>query len=690
MNNHLKYQPHVDGLRALAVALVILCHLNLASLAGGFVGVDVFFVISGYLISKLIIGELQRTGDFQFAQFYLRRARRILPALLVTCAWTLALAALLFSPQHLDEAGASALHAVASLSNVYFWLTSDYFALASETQPFLHTWSLSVEEQFYLIWPLLLLLAWRGWRLKGVACAITFAFLISLLLSVTFTDVSFLDLERLPEWLRGLFLDGNSLTYYLTPFRVFEFAAGAAVIALEKQRTAVWVSNVCALAGGLLIAWAALCFDAKTPFPHYNALVPVLGTVLLIAYAPQSFLLPILSNRLACALGKLSYSLYLTHWPVIVFYGYVFGSAFSGLDLAVMLAITFLLAYGTYRWVETPFRQLKQNNVGFLFGLFASATAVMLLGSNIWATNGWIWRLEGDVQKMARGFESREEVDRLYAGGSNCPYVYEKGYGPFCQTNPQAKKHVWLMGDSHARHLAYGLARVYPNINFKFYKNNCRFNTVDFCYDINAGVIDVVRENKDRILARLQQDDSPVIIAQTWISPRARYLQAAGLPPIDLMTTAEHVQFVRENLDQVAKALRVKNPGRRIIVFGDVPRPRLSGGASPIDCLLYPLDFMREGCASATIAAQDPRRVFNQELAALYPKTTAEDIIFINPFEVMCEGERCLNIRDSSEPLYTDSSHLSTWGSRYLIQGHYAKLRYGLRDFLAEKNYYAK
>ncbi|WP_447742074.1 acyltransferase family protein [Pseudomonas laurentiana] len=690
MNNCLKYQPHVDGLRALAVALVIFCHLNLASFAGGFVGVDVFFVISGYLISKLIIGELQRTGDFKFAQFYLRRARRILPALLVTCAWTLTVATLLFSPQHLDEAGASALHAVASLSNIYFWLTSDYFALASETQPFLHTWSLSVEEQFYLIWPLLLLLTWRVWRLKGVICSITVAFLVSLTLSVMFTDISFLSLERLPGWLRGLFLDGNSLSYYLTPFRVFEFAAGSAVIALEKKPVAVWASNLCALTGGLLIVWTALCFDARTPFPHYNALLPVVGTMLLITYAPQSLFRHVLANRVACAVGKLSYSLYLTHWPVIVFYGYVFGSSFSGADIAVILAITFTLSYGTYRVVETPFRQLTKNNVGFLFGLFASTTVIMLVSSNIWATNGWIWRLDADVQKMARGFEDRGEIDRLYSGSSNCPYEYEKGYGPFCQTNPNAKKHVWLVGDSHARHLAYGLARAYPDVNFKFYKNNCRFDTIDLCYEIDAGVIDVARENKARIISRLQQDDSPVIIAQTWIQSPVRYLQANGRPAIDLATTAEHVKFVRNNLEKVERALKIKNPGRRIIVFGDVPRPRLLGAASPIDCLLYPLDIMRQDCSSATIPAHDQHRQFNQQLAALYPKITSEDTIFINPFDVMCEGERCLNIREMSKPLYTDSSHLSSWGSQYLIQGQYNKLRYGLRDFMAEKNYYAK
>lgn len=690
MNNYLKYQPHVDGLRALAVALVILCHLNLTSFTGGFVGVDVFFVISGYLISKLIIGELQHTGDFKFAQFYLRRARRILPALLVTCAVALTVAALLFSPQHLDEAGASALHAVASLSNIYFWLTSDYFALASEIQPFLHTWSLSVEEQFYLVWPLLLLLAWRWWRLKGVICSVTVAFLASLSLSVMFTDVSFLSLERLPEWLRGLFLDGNSLTYYLTPFRVFEFAAGSAIIAFEKKPAPVWASNLCALAGGLLIFWAALCFDARTPFPHYNALLPVVGTMLLIAYAPQSLLRYVLSNRLACAVGKLSYSLYLTHWPVIVFYSYVFGSSFSGGDIAVILVLTFTLSYGLYRWVETPFRHLKENNVNFLFGLFASTTVIMLLSSNIWATNGWVWRLEGDIQQMAHGFADRKEIDRLYSGSSNCPYEYEKGYGPFCQTNPNAKKHVWLIGDSHARHLAYGLARVYPDVNFKFYKNNCRFDTIDLCYEIDTGAIDVARKNKARIISRLQQDDSPVIIAQTWIQSPVKYLQTGGRPPVEFATTAEHVKFVRKNLEKVENALKIKNPGRRIIVFGDVPRPRLLGAASPIDCLLYPLDFMRQGCSFATIPPNDQRRQFNQQLAALYRKVTTEDIIFINPFDAMCESERCLNIQDASKPLYTDNSHLSSWGSQYLIQGQYNKLRYGLRDFMAEKNYYAK
>ncbi len=689
MNNSLKYQPHVDGLRTLAVALVILCHLNIAQFSGGYVGVDVFFVISGYLISKLIVRELQGSNDFCFVHFYLRRARRILPALLFTCVWTLLVASLLFSPHHLDEAGASALHAVASLSNVYFWLTSDYFALSSETQPFLHTWSLAVEEQFYLFWPLFLLMAWRVGSLKAVAFCIALAFISSLFLSIAFTDISSLNLERFPVWLRDLFLDGNSLTYYLTPFRVFEFAAGAAIIALEKKPLSRLLSNLAAMLGAVMVIYAALQFDARTPFPHYNALIPVLGTVLLIVYAPRSFLYPLLSNRIATGLGKLSYSLYLVHWPVIVFYGYLYGNHIAGLNMAYLLAIILVLSYCTYRLVETPFRHPKGKNDGFLFGLSASAMLLMLLSANIWATSGWFWRLDAGVREKSQAFQSREEIDRLYAGSSNCPYLYEKGYGPICQTNPNARKHVWLMGDSHARHLAYGLAQLFPEVNFKFYKNNCRFDTLDLCYDINPSIINIHRQHKANIVERLKKDDSPIIIAQTWIQPRTIYLPANGGEPIVLTNTVSHARFVRENLDKLVKELKVSNPGRRIIVFGDVPRPRLPASASPIDCLLYPLDFMRQGCASTTIGPEDQRRQFNEQLASFYSRSNLEDILFVNPFDVLCQGYECRNVLDESLPVYTDNSHLSSWGSQFLMRGLYSKLRYGLRDYLAEKNYYA-
>lgn len=689
MKSSLNYQPHVDGLRTVAVALVILCHLNIVQFSGGYVGVDVFFVISGYLISKLIISELEHSNDFRFSHFYVRRARRILPALLFTCAWTLVISALLFSPHHFDAAGASALHAVASLSNVYFWLTSDYFALANETQPFLHTWSLAVEEQFYLFWPLFLLFAWRVKGLKTVAWFIVLAFVISLLLSVIFTDARFLNLAVFPAWLRDLFLDGNSLTYYLTPFRVFEFAAGAAIIALEKKRPAPWLASLASVLGVVMVIYAALHFDATTPFPHYNALLPVIGTVLLITYTPGSVIYPVLSNRVATGLGKLSYSLYLVHWPVIVFYGYVYGGVFSVLDIVFILVITLFVAYLTYILVETPLRHPQGQNVGFLFGIFAGTTFLMLMSANIWATNGWFWRLDEGIQEKAQVFKNRAEVDIRYAGGSNCPYVYEKGYGPLCQTNPNSRKHVWLMGDSHARHLAFGLAQVFPDINFKFYKNNCRFDTVELCYDISPGIIDTHRRHKANIIERLKQDDSPIIIAQTWIQPQAKYLPANGGEPIVLKTTTDHALFVRDNIDQLIKVLKASNPGRRIIVFGDVPRPRLPASASPIDCLLYPLEVMRKGCSSTTIGADDQRRQFNDQLSKFYSKVNLEDILFINPFDVFCKGLECENMLDGNQPIYTDNSHLSTWGSKFLIQGHYSKLRYGLRDYLAEKNYYA-
>ncbi|CDM40278.1 acyltransferase family protein [Ectopseudomonas oleovorans] len=690
MKKVLGYQPHVDGLRALAVALVILCHLNIVQFSGGYVGVDVFFVISGYLISKLIVIELATTSKFRFAHFYLRRARRILPALFFTCAWILVVAAFLFSPHHFDEAGASALHAIASLSNVYFWLTSDYFALSSETQPLLHTWSLAVEEQFYLFWPLLLLVAWRLNGLKMIVCCVVLAFLFSLFLSVTFSDVGSLSLMSFPAWLRDLFLDGNSLTYYLTPFRVFEFAAGAAVIVLQERRLAPWLANLATLLGGGMVLYAAMQFDSNTLFPHYNALVPVVGTVLLIAYVPSSQLYPLLSNRVATGVGKLSYSLYLVHWPVIVFYGYLYGDHFSYLDMAYILVATLIISYLTYRLVETPFRLPQGQDTGFLFGLFASAALLMLLSANIWATNGWFWRLDADVREKGQAFKSRSEIDRLYAGGSNCPYVYEKGYGPLCQTNPNANKHVWLMGDSHARHLAVGLARLFPQINFKFYKNNCRFDTVDLCYDINPGILDTHRLHKANIIERLKQDDSPVIIAQTWIRPQAKYLSSDGAQPILLENTTDHAMFVRDQLDRVVRVLQSSNPGRRVIVFGDVPRPRLPASASPIDCLFYPLEAMRNGCSFTVIEPLDSRRIFNGLLSGYYSRVNMEDVLFINPFEVFCEGLECKNILDDNQPVYTDNSHLSTWGSEFLIRGAYSKLRYGLRDFLAEKNYYAK
>jgi peptidoglycan/LPS O-acetylase OafA/YrhL len=335
------YRPDVDGLRSLAVTGVVLFHAGLLALPGGYVGVDVFFVISGYLITRQVVMGVE-TSTFSFSEFYLRRVRRLLPAALVTVAATLAFALIVLSPVRVAEIAKSAAAAAASVSNFFFWQESGYWDAASGAQPLLHTWSLSVEEQFYLLWPLVIFLLLR--RAKKAVLPILLAVIVVSVVVTTWMTTSDPD-----------------AAFYLTPFRTYEFAIGAVCVWLERMtrsrriggtvpRTAAWVAGI-----GLIV-FAMLTFDENAvSFPSWIALVPAVGTALVILADRPRRLDAVLNNPFMLYVGLRSYSIYLIHWPVLVFAGELFGDL-TLLSATVCVALTMVLAELQYRFVERPLR----------------------------------------------------------------------------------------------------------------------------------------------------------------------------------------------------------------------------------------------------------------------------------------------------------------------------------------------
>ncbi|WP_261167055.1 acyltransferase family protein [Microbacterium sp. Marseille-Q6965] len=336
------YRPDIEGLRALAVAAVVLFHAGAVALPGGYVGVDVFFVISGYLITRQVVGGTQR-GSFSFVEFFLRRVRRLLPAALATAILTTVFAAALLPPFRLAEIAQSAAATAVSIANIHFWLRSGYWAPESENQPLLHMWSLSAEEQFYLVWPLLLVALVttraRRWALPILVAGTA----LSIVVTAWATD----------QW--------PAAAFYLTPFRAFEFALGAMCVWLDRlawprgrvagvARAGAWLSGLA------LILWAVLAFDeAGTDFPGLAAVVPTAGTALVIAARRPALLDRALSNPVMTYVGLRSYSLYLVHWPVLVYARDLTERVSLPLTLA-LLALMVLLAEAMYRFIERPLR----------------------------------------------------------------------------------------------------------------------------------------------------------------------------------------------------------------------------------------------------------------------------------------------------------------------------------------------
>ncbi len=304
----MKYRREIDGLRALAVLPVILFHAGIQGFSGGYVGVDVFFVISGYLITSIILAE-REAGSFTLAGFYERRARRILPALYVMAAACIPFAYLWMLPGDLVEFSQSLMAVAAFASNILFWRQTDYFAAATQLKPLLHTWSLAVEEQYYMVFPLLLLAAWRFGRRKLLALLAT-ALLISLAVA---------------QW--GV-THRPAATFYLLPTRGWELLVGAlAAFYLSGRRPEVdrW-RELKASAGVALIAYGVFMFGEGTPFPGLNALVPTAGAVLIILFADAgTYVGKLLGSRAFVGIGLVSYSAYLWHQPILAFAKHRFG-----------------------------------------------------------------------------------------------------------------------------------------------------------------------------------------------------------------------------------------------------------------------------------------------------------------------------------------------------------------------------
>ncbi|MDO6460656.1 acyltransferase [Granulosicoccaceae sp. 1_MG-2023] len=330
------FRPEIDGLRALAVLAVLFYHVDPQLVPGGFVGVDIFFVISGYLITRNILASLD-AGTFSFRQFYIRRFRRLYPALLVTVSVSMVFAVLIFAPEHLARFAREVVAALFSVSNIFFWSESGYFDLDGAFKPLLHTWSLSVEEQFYLFWPALLLL------ISGLSGRYRFVCVAGLgLLSLLAA-----------EYVNGIGM--QSLAFYMLPFRIVEFVLGAGLVFLPRiVQSARSSLTMLALLAMLL---PVFLYNGQTPFPGLSALLPCAGAALLIAAGSTAVSRVLLENPLALFLGKISYSVYLVHWPLVVFRQYLDPQPVDAASAVLLVFVSLLLGYLSWFLVEQPLRQ---------------------------------------------------------------------------------------------------------------------------------------------------------------------------------------------------------------------------------------------------------------------------------------------------------------------------------------------
>lgn len=503
------YLNHIDGIRAGAVLSVILFHLWPGQITGGFVGVDVFFVISGFLITGLINRELKTTQSFDFVSFFKKRVKRLYPALIFTILFSLLCSFILLLPTYYNAIGLAALSATVSVSNIYFWQTIDYFNDLNFYEPLLHTWSLGVEEQFYILLPLLML---AGYKIKQKTGTI-----IALMACVGLASFA----------INFVYSHHTEALFFLMPFRIFEFFIGGFLFFFMDKKPIkkhTLKHEGLLLLGASIVASCVFLFDEDLFFPGYYALIPCIGTALLI-YAGQDspYIGFFLKNPISVYLGKISYSLYLIHWPIIVISKHVL--SLQEFEKIWLLPVCFVLACLMYHFIEQPFRKGsfvtgRLNNTPMRYFAFATLITCALSAGLAFNTQ-WNWKLSTG-QQQALSVIDNTFIDR--------PQYYKKWEDilegrPFDLRDMRPK--IMVIGDSHSYDLAIGLYQSTHSDVFQIR----RFFFDDRCQEIMAEKVfgstcDVQRQdletlnsikNADHILYAPRWDPSTISGLSTFL-----------------------------------------------------------------------------------------------------------------------------------------------------------------------------
>lgn len=647
------YRSDIDGLRSIAILAVLLFHLEFTQITGGFVGVDIFFVISGFLITGIIKKEIEKTHKFNVKNFYLRRVQRLFPALFITLFFTTIFAILVFSPSSLSRFGGALTSSIFSVSNFYFWLEADYFDVSAKIKPLLHTWSLSVEEQFYFIWPMLLLLLMKMKNFLRPPFFLVLAGSISLYLNIIFVDGSVSIINHYFPMAVEWFKNGDSTIFFLLPFRMFEFAIGALVVWFLHYKSKQWVYDLLFLIGLIMIVYATFYFTDKIVFPSYNGLVPTIGTALLLYSGQFSRFNIVLTNPIAVGIGLISYSLYLVHWPIIVFWSYL-ADSIDLTDKFIILVISLALATLSYRYIEQPFRQ-KKIDITLSKWKYSSIIAVVILayvGYNMKSNSGWTWRV--DTQVVFEYMGDSSNFHRNFWGGAGY-----KGAGLIDKSNTKAD--IVLIGDSHGNHYAEGIYKgIAQPENKSLYVSTC-VSTIYLPGFVRVNRLGYMTSSFEEDLPYIKNGNNPIVVLSAdWL------VQMSLADLVDENGTRKHVKVTEEDIIKGILALKQKIGTSTLVVIGNVPGARYN--LYDIFSRPHTLIFSKFDSKKYTHVQADEKRMnFNAKLKSAAAVTGK--FIFLDPHDVLCKDKVCRNLDAKGHLIYSDTDHLSKYGSIELVKG---------------------
>ncbi|MGY4429482.1 peptidoglycan/LPS O-acetylase OafA/YrhL [Bradyrhizobium sp. F1.13.1] len=633
-----RFRPEIAGLRAVAVLGVVLCHLKISAFDGGFVGVDIFFVISGYLISRNTLLDL-RQNRFSFANFYIRRSRRILPALIFTVVVTFVVGALWLPPDAFRQLAKESTHALLSISNIQYWRESkQYFATASDQLALLHCWSLSLEEQFYLFWPALLFWAFRLGRIATI---------ISVMASVSFA-LSILELSRDPQ-----------AAFFLTPFRIFEFSIGALIIFIEERiRVSNVVAESIAIGGMLAIGASYITFTSTMPFPGFAVLLPCVGAAAIIFVGSNARTTCWLANPLAQAIGAISYSLYLCHWPLIFFTRFIFGpEVMTATTDAILIAIMGITATAMYFFVEKPFvhgrsRSLSPRPRTSILGCGGTVLVLGALTHTAFLQDGWAWRLSWEKQQLTELQRFGVVSCEAKSSSSSC------AFGKF-----DAPLSVEIVGDSVAQQYVAALDPLLNQLGFRGETLTVGGCPILIGMALKGSQREACESRKKSILTRLRSSDGDVVLTQAWggynddttISEFGRL----DLSPGEERSLAQ----LETSLEKTIEVLAVGR--RKILLVGDQVRTNCKIDKDR----LLPGPFWHAPQAPCPSINRDQIAHSGERVNAVLERVAARwahRVTLIKPVDYFCD-EECPVVRNGLW-LYLDELHFTRAGSQYMGQ----------------------
>ena len=630
------YRPEIDGLRSLAVLPVIWFHAGFALFSGGFVGVDIFFVISGYLITTILAKEIAE-GRFSILNFYERRARRILPALFLVIAATLPFAVAWMLDRDLSNLGRSIVAVAVFSSNLFFWKNNDYFDPAAAEQPLLHTWSLAVEEQYYIIFPLVLFLAW-SLRRRALALFIFFAALGSLMLS---------------DW--GA-IHHPTINFYMLPTRAWELLAGSfvAMLAVERgaRHGAPWVNRpvdgLLALVGVAMIGYSIFMFDESTPFPSFYTLVPVLGSSLIILFASRHCVTgKLLSLKPLVAIGLVSYSAYLWHQPIFALYRLA-PLQWGGYDevvFSLLILAVFVLAWLSWRFVEKPFREKGRFSRNQILGYSFAGLAAMAL-------TGGVLAQRYAVQEVF----NPDLADCSFPASTPEAVCKRLGSGP---------RQVVIFGDSHALPMVDAFEKddraTYtfisipgcpPLVGLMRYDGLGNATNCDEPGEIKGYAEQVAQLHPDQLILVGHW----TLYLHGWQKKNVLQRKHHLLQPEDgALTGVTNEQVVLRGLDATAAFFKERLPATRLYLLEQAPDIQMFGHVKSV------AQAMGDRVPRAPIDQWD-----TEEQQLLLDAARQGGLQLIRTLPAFCDAQQC-NIAQGKDYFYLDDNHLSPSGAKRLV-----------------------